>query len=702
MTILFVGLWAGCTALHFALSARFAARRLPDATADERAWASVLIGVAGLSMVLHGALLFTALSAVSAGIAFLLFHGWLRFTSLWSMPRAITPVTLSSKEAIGAALLLAIALAWIDAASVSAAVRGPDATGYHVPAAINLARGASLLDLPATQHLYPLAGSTISAWFLWPFHSPFVVDLAQVLPFLVLATSIVWLFRLLTGLPGLVWGVPIVLTLFAMPLFRGLSLGSADLWFASSCVALVTSLVSVHARGEWRAVDGWLAGSAAGLLIGSKTTGIAAAVLIATAFGAISLAARLVSRRPRGPRRLLTPSAVAGILIAGGAGGVWLLRNWWLFGSPIAPSGVSIAGLTIFPGASLEPTTFRSVLGDVRELDGYRLSASVREYAAAWLAPWFVPALVLVPLGGIDVMLARAASPGLRRARIMTVGLTVVAGSVLLWLLAGAPWTSLEWSRGFSLRYTLPIPALLAVLAGAALFPLGWRWYARERVAELAWATAYLATGWIFALSIRGEAGAAAPVPALAVPWLVAAGGIMLLLARVTAERRGRWAAAVGVGITIAWAPQLVARDARALELRVAQSEEEAQRFASGRPIELGLPPQDAEVRELWLAVQSGERADGRECQARRWFALGRIDFPLLLQDDRFQSRVFYAGRDPESARRAAPVGQCDYIVTTPALSETEKGKAIEAILAAGAARHEIAQTAGLIALGRQ
>ena len=701
MTILFVALWAGCTALHFALCARFVSRRLPGATADERAWASILIGVAGLSMVLHGALLFTALSAVSAGIAFVLFHGWLRFTGVWSMPRAITPGGLSSKEAIGAALLLAIVLAWIDAASVSVAVRGPDATGYHVPAAINLARGASLLDLPATQHLYPLAGSTISAWFLWPFHSPFVVDLAQALPFLVLASSIVWLFRLLTGLPGLVWGVPIVLTLFAMPLFRSLSLGSADLWFASSCVALVTALVSVHARGEWRAVDGWVAGSAAGLLIGSKTTGIAAAVLIAAAYGAITLGARLVSRDPRERRRLLTPSAIAGLVFAIGAGGVWLLRNWWLFGSPIAPSGVSIAGLTIFPGASLEPTTFRSVLGDVKELEGYRLSTSIRDYAAAWFAPWFVPALVLVPLGGVDVLITRAASPGLRRARLMTLGITVAAGSVLLWLLAGAPWTSLEWSRGFSLRYALPLPVLLAVLAGAALFPLGFRWYARERVAELAWAAAYLGTGWIFALSLRGEAGAAAPVPALSVAWLVAAGGITLLLTRAAAERRGRWAAAVGVGIAIAWAPQLAARDARAVELRIAQSDEEAQRFASGRSIELGLPPQDAEVRQLWLAVQSRERADGHECQARRWFALGRIDFPLLFQDDRFQSQVFYAGRDPESARRVAPVGQCDYIVTTPALAETEKGQAIEAILAGGAARREIARTAGLVAMTR-
>jgi len=220
-------------------------------------------------------------------------------------------------------------------------------------------------------------------------------------------------------------------------------------------------------------------------------------------------------------------------------------------------------------------------------------------------------------------------------------------------------------------------------------------------VAELVWAGAYLGTGWIFALSLRGQAGAAAPVPALSVAWLVAAGGITLLLTRAAAERRGRWAAAVGVGIAITWAPQLAARDARAVELRIAQSEEEAQRFASGRPIDLGLPPQDAEVRQLWLAVQSRERADGHECQARRWFALGRVDFPLLFQDDRFLSQVFYAGRDPESARRAGLVGQCDYIVTTPALAETEKGQAIEAILAGGAVRREIARTGGLVAMTR-
>jgi hypothetical protein len=700
MTILLVALWAGLTALHFALCARFAARRLPGASIDERAWASVLIGVAGLSMILHAAVTLTSLSTISVAVAFVLFHGWLLVAGRLAMPGAIRPAAITAKEAIGAALLLAITLAWIEAASVSAAIGGPDATGYHVPAAVNLARGASLLDLPATQHLYPLAGSTIAAWFLWPFHSPFITDLGQVLPFLVLATSVVWLFRLLTGLPGFAWGVPIVLTLFSMPLFRSLSLGSADLWFGASCVAFVAALVSVHARAEWRAIDLWLAGGAAGLLAGSKTTGIAAGVLIVAAYVAVALAARLMSGPAGGHRRLLKPSVAAGILLAAGAGGVWLLRNWWLFGSPIAPSGVTIAGVTVFPGASLEPTAFRSVRGDVMGLEGYRLLTSIRGYAAAWLAPWFLPVLVLVPLGVVDLVSAKRASSDLRRARVMTLGITVLAGSMLLWLLAGAPWTSLEWSRGFSLRYALPIPALLAVLAASALFPLGWRWYASERAAEVAWAAGCAGAAWIFALSIRGQGGATLPVPPLAVPWLAAAGAIAFGLSRVPMKQRAYWPAALGVGLAMAWAPQLVARDTRAVQWRVAQSEEEAQRFASGRPIELGLPPQDTEVRELWLAVQSAERANGAECQARRWFALGRIDFPLLLQDDHFRSRVFYAGRDPESARRVAPVGPCDYIVTTPALAGTEKGQAIAEILAGGPAR-EVARTAGLIALIR-
>ena len=87
MTILFVALWAGCTALHFALCTRFVSRRLPESTNDERVWASVLVGVAGLSMVLHGAVLVTPLSVISASVAFLLFHGWLRIAGLLAIPR---------------------------------------------------------------------------------------------------------------------------------------------------------------------------------------------------------------------------------------------------------------------------------------------------------------------------------------------------------------------------------------------------------------------------------------------------------------------------------------------------------------------------------------------------------------------------------------------------------------------------------------
>ena len=692
MTFLFVALWAVCTALHFALCTRVVARRLPDATVEERVWAAVVIGVAGLLCVLHAAMLFTSLSAATVGLAFLIFHAWIRFAGVFAMPRAIAPLQLSPKELIGAALLLAIGLSWIDAASQSAAVLGPDASGYHVPAALNLARGATLVDLPATQHLYPLAGSVMSAWFLWPFESPLLVDLAQLLPFLLMVASICWLFRLLTGLPGFVWGVPLVLTLFSMPLYRALSAGSADLWFAASFVALAASLTAVHARGAWRAVDWWLAGGAAGVLIGSKTTGIVAAGLLGAVFVATQLLDRLGRARPEA--RLSAPaSAIAGFLLACGAGGIWLVRNWWLYGSPVAPAGVSVGALTIFPGPGWEPVAFRSVMSDVVGLGGYRLGNRVWEFAAVWFAPWFLPAIALVLIYVVDLVVARSTPAERRRARTAALMLTAGAGGTLLWLIAGAPWTSLEWSRGFSLRYSLPVPTLLAVLAAASLFPLRWEWSRQERAADVMWAVALGTSCVLLWLSTHGGRVVDGLVPTVTMAWLVAAGATAVLLLRAGPKQRGRWAAAVAVGVAIAWAAPLHRRDVRAFDETAARTVEQAHRFASGQPIETN------DARGLLLEAQQYERLDGAECAARRWFVLGRLEEPLVLQDDRFQSLVFYAGRDPESARRAGPVGRCEYVVTTPAIRDTDKGRAIEEALLGRPGGREVARAAGLIAL---
>lgn len=692
MTFLTVAIWSACTALHFALCARFAARRLPESCVDERVWATVLIGVAGLSWIVHIAVLFTSLSVVSAGAAFLAFHMWLRFAGLLAAPRAILPAAITAREAVGAAILIAIGLSWVDLASHSPVVLGPDAPGYHVPAAINLARGATLVDLPGTQHLYPLAGSAVSAWFLWPFESPLVVDLAQLLPFVLLAASIGWLFRLITGQPGLVWAVPIVLALCSMPLYRAVSVGSADLWFTAASVALVVALVSLHARGEWRAIDWWLAGAAGGLLLGSKTTGVVTFALMGAAYLFVTGAARVAAGRAVRRSSHATRSLCAGVVLALGAGGIWLVRNWWLFGSPIAPAGLSIGGLTIFEGTGWEPLAFRSVMSDITDLDGYRVGSRLREFLATWFAPWFPPVMALLVVYCVDLLAFRPGPSATRRARVAALVLTIGAGSVLCALVAGAPWTSLEWSRGFSLRYVLPVPTLVAVLAAASLFPLRWPWYQRtQAVADVGWILALAGSLALFWMSTRDVTSSA--VPPIALPWIAAAIVIVAAIGRVDPDRRARWAAAVGVGLALAWAPQLVRRDARAVDLRVADTAGEAERFAAGEPIDAD------EARGLLLAAQQYERFDGAECATRRWFVLGRLDAPLALQDDRFHSLVFYAGRDTDSARRAGQLNRCDYVVTTPALRDTDKGRVLESALLGDAPPREVSRTPGFIAL---
>ena len=103
--------------------------------------------------------------------------------------------------------------------------------------------------------------------------------------------------------------------------------------------------------------------------------------------------------------------------------------------------------------------------------------------------------------------------------------------------------------------------------------------------------------------------------------------------------------------------------------------------------------------RSLCLAVRRDERARGFSCEASRFFSIMRDDEPMALQPPAMTNRSYYAGRDLESARRAGPIGTCDYIVTTPALQATEKGKNIAQALSGGAALETIETGTGLVAL---
>jgi hypothetical protein len=602
---------------------------------------------------------------------------------------------LTLLEQLAATVLFAILLTWVGVAAATSDIVGPDAAHYHVPYAINLAAGASPFSLPATPHLYPMAASVVAAWFILPIGDPLIVDLAMALPFALLIASINLLFRCCTGRSGLAWASWLGLALFSTRMFHMTAQGSADLWFAAAFVALAAVVIRAGTQGRWHTLDVLLGAMAAGLLMGSKTTGVPATGLILGAAAIVS-----IMRRFSGGPRVPLPGTSAGAIVVAtlvcvGAGGIWLIRNWIQYGSPLAPAGLSIAGVTIFPGETFQQTTYLSVLGEM-QTDSFHLGPRTAFYVQQWFGGWYLPALWPIAIFIIDLI------AGVRRRnisigwwpRLALLVVTVGGGAVLIWLLIGAPWTAIERSRGVTLRYALPIAALLPLVALVGCFPIGFAWYDRARARAIAAAAIVGAAGWLWwhASAPTDPPESAASAPALTVLWFLAA----MILTTMLRVRVGRWVAFALLVIAAVgwWAPAIARADRAARASAEARLGAEESAFAAGQVI--------ADTwRQPFLAVRAAEHAQGRTCAQQRFFSLARFDEPIALQPPGFGNLVFYAGRDVDANRREGPIGPCDYVITTPALAQTDKGQALAAALAAGAPLHEQAKTSDVIILAR-
>jgi len=63
---------------------------------------------------------------------------------------------------------------------------------------VNYAHGVNLFGYLATPHLYPVGASILGAWCFQGAGGPLLLDLVNLLPFLLLGASLLYLFRLLT------------------------------------------------------------------------------------------------------------------------------------------------------------------------------------------------------------------------------------------------------------------------------------------------------------------------------------------------------------------------------------------------------------------------------------------------------------------------------------------------------------------------
>ena len=692
--------WVLGTIGHFLLTAHWLKRTGQAASRDELWFQTMVAGTGTLSIALHliasttGLTLTRVLLLLLAGHAALAWRNGALYVGRGFSPGVQANLVTRILETAATVAVTAIVIQWALQAIATAEVTGSDAAHYHVPNAVNLALGASPFDLPPTSHLYPMGSSTLAAWFILPVQTPLLTDLVMVLPFLLLVSAAGWVFRQLTSLSGLAWSTWLMLALFGTPLFRSASLMSADLLFAAAAMSFGAALLAPLIRRQLKAADIWLLALSLGLLLGSKVTGLVVAgllgapalvtvVILKLRFGAAGL--RQAQATPSSSRGEATPYSTA--VWAGAAfamifaGGIWLVRNWWVWGSPVAPNGVTFFGVTLFRGAAYEATTYLSVLGDMTDKPDYRLWDRVTHFIGIWLGAWFLPGLGALALIPADVIAGRRRADG-SSARLWAMIVACVTGAVMAWFLIGAPWTSLEWTEGFSLRYALPWLAILPVVAWVGVFPASLPWY--RRTAWAAFGGLAISVAGILVFTDRQQADLP-PVPALGV---LAASLLLVGVPRWPMVRPLVSILAIGV---ILGAAALF--DIRATQADRLAQETKAAAMASG-PRTLG--------EQIYDAAIAVEARDSQSCdvEGRRFFVTNRFDEAGALQGPKLTNRVFYAARELRATARVRPaMGPCDYLITERAIMDTDKGAALHAALNTSGTLVEVATVADVLLL---
>ena len=722
-----VALWLLVTLAHLLVSAWWASRGSPHGSpgpaVDARFFDAVLFAVGTLHGVLFLASATTGLPH-PRGVAWVAVFDTIVAVALAATrpttrgdvvasasppPRTPLRIVAGVLQIAGALALATLAVSWLRVAARSLHVSGSDAAHYHVPHAVNLALGTSPFDLLPTPHLYPMGTSLLGAWFILPFSDPLLIDVAMLAYAALLAASLARAFSAVTGRPGLAWTPWLLLALLSPPLFQLATLFSSDLSFAAAFAAAAAQLLVLGARTpptiDTR--DAIRLGLAFGLLCGVKTTGAPAAVLLL----AVAVAGWAVGRwrrhaplagaaaEPQPARRTAFALLAIGLAAWLAGGGAWLVRNQVRYGSPIAPSGLRVFGVTIFPGETIaESASYYSVAGDLARPGGYPLGARLSYFVRRWLGPVAGPTalLLVLLLGDVATTRWRRQAPVERDLRLaLIVGFAAVT-VVFLWLLVHAPWTSLEWTDGLALRYALPILVGAAFVAYLGLFPRQFAWYDDPVTAGAGGA---ILAGLAVTIFLRSRAALPASLPD-AVPGLdtlslaIAAGGLVVVTAAI------RWPAlrwtgvAVLAGMTWPVAARLAAHDAA---LRVDPGREQTRQVGCAAA---GL---DADVdahRAIFAALIADEQRRGATCPGRRVFLRSRFDVPLELQTLPYSTRVFDVRQDRGAAALddAAP---CDYLMLTRAELDTNRGAAWLAS-PQGRAWRPVAERGGFVVFGVQ
>ena len=446
-------------------------------------------------------------------------------------------------------------------------------------------------------------------------------------------------------------------------------------------------------------------GFAAGMLVSTKVTGVFSAVALAGVYGAAAIVRTRLERRRIEWRNISVATMAGAAALAVAAGGIWLIRNWWNFGSPLAPSGLAFLGIEIFPGEKYGETRYYlSVLRDVRDTPGYSLATRAWYWAGVWIGRWFVVAglLALVPIAGAVAARVRGRSlDDVQRARLVFVVASAALVAAHLALLAGVPWSSLEWTDGFALRYALPCVALYGLAAFAAILPgLTGSRLLRSGAAVAAVA---LSIGWYVGHQAV-PTGAPEETLARLTPVGVALGLAVCAVGCGAARLRRRplaWAAAavVAAAAVAAYSAHATRSDARLV--RSAQAELD-RLVACSTCDGIGV----GDRRRAYLALLAYERTRGVACSSRRVFTTSRWDTPLDLQSVRFENQVFDVRGQafaPRLLERDRPgTRSCDYVIAARAALETTNGVPLVRMLQGQGRLESVAEAGAYVVFTRR
>jgi hypothetical protein len=393
--------------------------------------------------------------------ALLLSGGWWLRSRRWHPPILRAPQEAPVRVMAFSWLVLALASFWW---LVSMPTDNFDSLAYHLPVIVRWIQDASLTR-PAE----------LGQVAFYPFHWE-VLAMLQVLP---LGED------LAVALPNL-----LALGLLALAVFvlaRDLGAGATGAWFA---VAMISTLPLTLSRLPAIQPDlavgaffvaatalgrrAWRTGSTAGTLVWATSLGVLVGLKgSGLVYAALSVA--FVALDGKNEARLRARAVLLGLLVVGGLGGYWYLRNWMRAGNPLGFVEVTVGGVTLWPGsvdgAQLRRGTLLRLF-DPTQLDHWRILVDVawRELGVPFLA-------LLLGAAGLVWARTRRAMGAWSLARL--VGWVVVA-FLLYWI---TPYGADNGDEGWQftpriasgLRFGFPAWAALAVAASLGI-PRGRRW----------------------------------------------------------------------------------------------------------------------------------------------------------------------------------------------------------------------------------